>query len=101
MIIISILLFLSLGLNALLIWYCRRVTKEFLFFTERVQDLEASLSAFDSHLTDVHELEMFYGDATLGGLIEHSKAIVDRIKDFYEGFSLDDEQGEEEIDEGT
>ena len=96
MITLAILLFLSMGVNLLLVWYCRRLTKQFLFFTESVGDLEAVLSAFDTHLTEVHELEMFYGDETLGGLIAHSKTIVDRIGDFYDGFSLDEEEEDEE-----
>jgi len=101
MITLSILLLLSLSLNVLLVWYCRRLAKQFLFFTENVADLEAALGAFDTHLTDVHELETFYGDETLGGLIQHSRTIVDRIRDFYDGFSLENEEEEEDIDGGT
>ena len=96
MIALSILLFLSLCLNILLVWYCRRLTKQFLFFTESVGGLEAALGAFDTHLTEIHELETFYGDDTLGGLIQHSKMIVARIGDFYDGFSLEEEEEEED-----
>ena len=92
---LSILLFLSTCVNGLLVWYCRRLTKQFLFFAENVGELETALQAFGSHLKGVHELEMFYGDETLGALIEHSKTIVDRMGDFYEGFSLDDEDENE------
>jgi len=99
MIILSILLFLSVCVNGLLVWYCKRLTKQFLFLAENVGDLEIALQAFGSHLKGVHELEMFYGDETLGALIEHSKAIVDRMGEFYEGFSLDtQEQDEEDLD---
>ena len=96
MITLAILLFLSTGVNLLLVWYCRRLTKQFLFFTESVGELEAALDAFGAHLNGIHELEMFYGDETLGGLIAHSKTIVDRIGDFYDGFSLDEEEDEED-----
>ena len=102
MITLSILLFVSACLNLLLIWYCRRLTAQFLFFTENVGELEAALDSFDTHLTDVHELETFYGDETLGGLIRHSKAIVARIRDFYDGFSLEDDiEQSEDIDAST
>jgi len=70
------------------------MTKQFLFFTENVGGLEESLEEFDAHLRSVHELEIFYGDETLGSLIEHSRTIVDRIKDFYDGFSLEEDEGE-------
>tara|TARA_R110000824_G_scaffold252119_1_gene440855 strand:- start:493 stop:801 length:309 start_codon:yes stop_codon:yes gene_type:complete len=86
---LSISLSISLVVNAVLIWYARRLTKQFLFFTENVGELEESLEEFDAHLRSVHELETFYGDETLGSLIEHSRTIVAGIKDFYDGFSLE------------
>jgi hypothetical protein len=96
---LSVLLVISISLNILLIWYARRLAKQFLFFTENVADLENTLNAFGDHLNGVHEMEMFYGDDTLGALIEHSRAIVTAISDFYEGFSL--EETKEENDGNT
>jgi hypothetical protein len=99
MILLSLCLTLSLLVNGVLIWYCRQLAKQFVFFTRNVSDLEAALGDFDSHLKGVHELETFYGDETLQGLIEHSRAIVGQIGDFYDGFSL--EEAAEEIDDET
>ena len=92
MITISVILFFSLLINVLLVWYCRRLTAQFLFFSERIVDLEKSLEAFESHLKGVHELEVFYGDDTLGGLIEHSKSVVETVREFFDGFSLEEEE---------
>jgi hypothetical protein len=89
----------SVCLNGVLIWYSRRLAQQFLRFTENVGVLEATLRAFSEHLKNVHELEMFYGDDTLGALIDHSKAIVEEIKTFYDSFSIEAE--EEEIDGET
>ena len=100
MIILSLFCCASLCLNCLLIWYCRRLTKQFVFFAENVGELETVLDAFSSHLNGVHELEMFYGDETLGGLIKHSRDTVERIKSFYETFSLEEEEVEDPEDEG-
>ena len=103
MTLLSIALVVSATLNVLLIWYARRLTAQFLFFTENVADLETALTTFDTHLKGVHEMEMFYGDDTLQGLIEHSKFIVNRVNGFYESFTLEegvpDEEDEEDIDE--
>ena len=90
---------LSFCLNMLLACYARKLTRQFLFFTENIADLEAFLGAFNKHLKDVHELEMFYGDEVLESLISHSKAAVQKIEDFYDVFSLDDE--EEDLDGST
>ena len=94
MIWLGTLLIASIALNFLLIWYARRLTTQFLFFTENVRELEFSLRRFDNHLKSVHELEMFYGDDTLTGLIEHSKDIVKDVGAFYDGFSLEEEEDE-------
>ena len=96
MITLSIVLFISMCINILLVWYCRRLTKQFIFFTQNVVELENKLNSFDSHLGSVHKLEMFYGDDTLGGLIDHSRSIVESIKQFNDEFMLDDEEIEEE-----
>ena len=93
---LAIFLGFSLSLNGVLIWYSRRLAQQFLRFTENVGVLERTLGAFSEHLKNVHELEMFYGDDTLGGLIDHSKAIVEEIKTFYDSFSIETE--EEELD---
>ena len=99
MITLSIFLVLSVCLNGVLIWYSRRLAQQFMRFTEDVGVLEATLQAFSKHLKGVHELEMFYGDETLGALIDHSKVIVEKIKTFYDSFSIETE--EEEIDGET
>ena len=84
---LSVFLLLSLCMNIVLIWYSRKLTKQFLFFSENIDGLEEALLGFDEHLKGVHELEMFYGDDTLGSLIEHSRAIVGTIREDIDGSS--------------
>jgi len=90
---------LSVVINAILIWYAHRLTKQFVFFSDSVKSLEGSLKSFDDHLNGVHKLEMFYGDDTLGALIAHSKQVVEVVGDFYEQFTLDENLDMEESDE--
>ena len=63
--------------------------RQLLIFSENVADLEKHLDEFDIHLGGVHDLEMFYGDETLGGLIRHSKFIVSKVKEIQSKFSID------------
>ena len=97
MITLSIFLLISFSTNILLIWYARRLTRQFLFFSENIEGVEEALAGFDNHLRGVHELEMFYGDDTLGALIEHSRAIVQTVEEFNDSFSLEQKE-EEDID---
>jgi hypothetical protein len=100
MITLSVFLLLSLVVNGVLIWYCRQLVKQFSFFSENLDALEEVLVRFENHLTGVHELDMFYGDDTLGGLIEHSKLVTQRLKDFSDEFSQELEE-EGEVDGGS
>jgi hypothetical protein len=96
MILLSVSLILSIIFNILLIWYARRLTGQFLFFSESIAGLEESLREFGSHLNGVHEMEMFYGDDTLGALIAHSKDIVETVKEFNDSFAVETVEEEED-----
>lgn len=66
------------------------------FFNENVIVLEEKLTTFDQHLNSVYELEMFYGDDTLESLIKHSKQLLLDVQEFYDNFSLDQEEEEDD-----
>ena len=72
--IIIMLFALSVGLNAFLIWYCRKVVLELYDVSQNIKVLTEEIISFDEHLKSVHELEVFYGDETLGSLMQHSTA---------------------------
>lgn len=96
-ILLSILLVVSVLINILLVWYIKKMLKQLLFTSDNIGDLQISMNEFASHLESIHELEMFYGDSTLEGLITHSKEIVKDIKDFEEIYSLTREDLREEL----
>jgi hypothetical protein len=100
MITISVFLIISFLANIVLVWYCRKLTSQFLFFSENLEGLEASLQSFDEHLKSIYELEMFYGDDTLESLIKHSKDLLQSVGDFNDSFSLEtyDDEGMEDGD---
>lgn len=96
MIWIIVALILSLALNALLFWYIRQTLKRLLFASENFGWLMKSLKNFSDHVQKLHELEVFYGDATLGHLIEHSKQLVEDMKNFEDIYTL----LEDELEDG-
>ena len=54
---------------------------------------------FTAHVKGIHDLEMFYGDQTLSGLMEHGKQILDRLENLdllEEEYDNDDNQAETE-----
>ena len=88
MIWIILALVLSVALNGLLLWYIRQTLRRLLFASENFAWLMSSIKNFSEHLQSLYELEVFYGDATLGHLIEHSKQLVEDMQNFEEIYTL-------------
>ena len=47
---------------------------------------------YENHLKNIYELEVFYGDATLGGLLTHTKELKNDLGLYREVFSLEESQ---------
>ena len=90
MIFLIIFCTLSVALNALLIWYIRKMLTKLLFISDNIGDLLERMGGFSVHLETVHEMETFYGDPTLSELIVHSKEIVEEIRGYREIYALAD-----------
>lgn len=85
-------------LNIFLFWYTWKALKKLLFVSDNIGYLHEAMTGFSEHLTNIHELEMFYGDETLKSLIEHSKGFKKIINEFEDIHALTDIQ-EEYIDD--
>tara|TARA_R110002012_G_scaffold13498_5_gene57664 strand:- start:1310 stop:1660 length:351 start_codon:yes stop_codon:yes gene_type:complete len=90
---------ISLATNAIGIWYLKNVLSNLYDVTSNMRDLTEEVIDFDEHLTQVHEMEMFYGDEVLGGLIAHSRGLRDTLEDFADIYALIDEDYDEVEDE--
>ena len=53
------------------------VFRKFNYYYSSAEDTYEAIESFREHLEIVHSMEMFYGDDTLGSLIEHSKKLSD------------------------
>jgi len=98
MITLVIILTLSMIANIFFIVYLRWLLKKFVFLSENIGDMMASLATFSDHLGSVYELETFYGDATLEGLIRHSKEVVKEIGIYSDIYTLFSDENEEELE---
>ena len=97
--ILILFLISSLVMNGILLYYCVKVAKRLVVASANFQAIEDIFSSFEMHLNTVHDSEMFYGDATLQALIEHSGMVLEEISRFKENdkFVLyEDEEYEEE-----
>jgi len=78
-VLIYIILLLSIMLNVLLVWYVRKVQTEYILFVrDNLEALIEMQSEFNEHLELVNNMEMYFGDQTLVGLLEHSKFVKEQ-----------------------
>ena len=70
-IILSICLTLSCGINAVFFWYNRQLLSRISFISNNLDDLIQLISNYREHLRSVYEMETFYGDETLKFLLNH------------------------------
>jgi hypothetical protein len=92
-----------------LIWYIRKILNELLYISENIGDFLVVIDNYAEHLETVYNMETYYGDETIQGMIEHTKAVVEEISQFESIYSLttdleedteyEDEVGEEIDDE--
>tara|TARA_Y100000816_G_scaffold123467_1_gene86780 strand:+ start:820 stop:1107 length:288 start_codon:yes stop_codon:yes gene_type:complete len=82
-VLIYIILLLSIALNVLLVWYVRKVQTEYILFVrDNLEALIEMQSEFNEHLEVVNNMEMYFGDQTLVGLLEHSKFVKEQTAEF-------------------
>ena len=97
-IILGIVAMASVLFNVFLVLYARGAIVRLLFVSEELGDLHAMVAAFTNHLKTVYELEMFYGDQTLEGLLQHARSFNDQLDTFEYIYSLTEE---DQLDENT
>ena len=100
-IILSVLLILSITFNALSLWYNRQAVNSLLFVSDNIGDMVGLIKEYHEHLESLYDMEMFYGDTTLKGLMDHTSFILEEAKVFEDIYDLTREDGEDELDDGT
>jgi hypothetical protein len=85
-------LIISVLINIVFVLYARWLIQIIRTKEEEVTVVSELVSAYVSHLSSVHEMEMFYGDQTLKSLIDHGKDLVEN----YVLYEREEEREEEE-----
>ena len=90
-------LFLSTVLNVAAGFYVVALIKELKQYNLDFIDILNTCSELRNHIEEVHEMEMFYGEPVLQGLIDHTKRATEEIEFYLEKYS--DSAEEENIDD--
>tara|TARA_R110002110_G_scaffold324161_1_gene536186 strand:+ start:174 stop:518 length:345 start_codon:yes stop_codon:yes gene_type:complete len=90
---------ISVLLNIFLVWYVRNLLSQLYFVASNLSGLVDETISFRGHLSSVYELETFYGDETLAGLLVHVGQYSETLSDFEEIYILADEEDLKENDD--
>ena len=91
-IILSAILSFSIILNIGLIAYVRTTIVQLLSVSEELGDLQQMINSFSDHLQSIYQLEMFYGDETVQGLLDHALSFNEQLETFEAIYSLTTEE---------
>ena len=100
-IMLFVVLPLSVVLNIVMRWYIKTSIDRFHLVSEEVSEIFTMLDAYKEHLNSVYEMPTFYGDPTLQNLLEHSKEMVEYIKQYEEVYSFSQPDLEEQLLEAS
>ena len=88
---------LSILCNVFFFMYTRAILARLLFISEELGDLQDMVDSFAKHLQTVYELDTFYGDQTLQGLLQHAVSFNEQLETFEWVYSLTTDNSEEQI----
>lgn len=94
-------LFISIAINFILISYVRKNIVKVFVIAEESAEIFTRLDSFQEHLKTVYELPTFYGDETLSGLLEHSKALNEFLSKYDELYSFSQPDLLEQLEAAT
>ena len=80
--IVPFFLFLSVVINVAFVFFIKGLFDQQEEIGLDSSELFDSLEKFEKHLQNIYELETFYGDTTLAGLIEHMKVVADDMEEY-------------------
>jgi|TARA_Y100000289_G_C3912499_1_gene145498 hypothetical protein len=92
MILETLLLFVSVLINLLFLFYSRWLIRIIRTKEEEATEIYETILNYTAHVKSVHDMEMFYGDQTLKSLIDHGTALLGDIENM--DFLLTDEDPE-------
>ena len=72
----------SLLLTAFVFIYARSAISRLLYVSEELGDLKNMVEAFSDHVSSLYQLEMYYGDQTLQGLVDHAQSFNEQLETF-------------------
>jgi len=88
------LLFCSVVLNMGLLWSIKNIFQTTSEMNNDIESLFSKMEKFTEHTEGIYEMEMYYGDDTLNGLMQHSRELLDEFENYKIRYVLEEEEYE-------
>ena len=85
---ILIALIISVGLNALFIWYIIKILSKLLYMSDNLGDLYITFRSFEEYVDELFQMEIYHGEPVIEELIERTKAVREEVENFEQIYSL-------------
>lgn len=72
----------SISINIFGLWYIRDILGRLTWISQNINDIADLVGTYLTHLKSVHQLEQFYGDQEIKGLVEHTKEMLVILEDY-------------------
>tara|TARA_E500000318_G_scaffold66125_1_gene61031 strand:+ start:109 stop:495 length:387 start_codon:yes stop_codon:yes gene_type:complete len=82
-IILGMILLFSMIINFLLFRLAMWQSKDLTLVSDNVGDLVEVIESYNNHLRDIYQMDAFYGDETLEGLMTHTNALRVLLEEQY------------------
>ena len=92
--VLPFLLFCSVVLNIGLLWASKNIFQTTSEMNNDIESLFSKMEKFTEHTEAIYEMEMYYGDDTLNGLMQHSRELLDEFENYKIRYILEEEEYE-------
>ena len=74
----------SLVVNLVFVWYTRNLLNYLEMTNDETRSILSSMASYETHLTEVYNKDVFYGEPILEKLLNHTSEMADEIQQFLE-----------------
>lgn len=92
---IYLVIILSLGLNGFSAWYVYNLLKDRIALVELFRKFQPLIKDYETHLTTLTKMEMYFGEPTIMSLVEHTKQMREVVDNLIDSVEVE----EKEVDE--
>jgi len=97
----ELFLFLSILAICGLMWYIGKTLSHYNEINEDFSNILQDMEEFENHIKQLYEMEMFYGDETLKGMIVHLGELINEMDFYREKYFFEEEENDDQAEEKT